>query len=382
VTVASMPPPSDAELVAAAAGGDKQSFAVLLARHRHMAHAVAARVLRDADLARDATQEAAVVALVSLDRLRQPDRFGSWLCGIALNVARRWARELEALSPVAELDAVAHQPGPEDVAEAVLSGERVRRAVASLAPGQREAVLLFYLRGLSHREVAAELGISVGAVKARLHQARTALAPRLASEMPEMSEMSEMTEMSELEEEITMTTTTPTDRSWVDVSVAGVRAGDDDPLRRPHVVVLEDGAGRQLPIWIGPAEATALALSLESEDTPRPMTHQLAAGLLEAAEARVTEVRITQLVEQTFYGTTVVESGAGTREVDARPSDALNLALVTGAPIRVDSALLDEAAAAGRTQWQRYPISAGRLVAEMRERFQEAKAALAAETPE
>jgi RNA polymerase sigma factor (sigma-70 family) len=352
-------------LVTAATGGDKGAFAELLVRHRGTAQLLAARVLRDDDLARDATQEAAAVAFVSLARLRSPERFGAWLCGIALNVARRWRRELREHRPAAELELVAQEPGPAEAVESVLSGERVRRAVAFLAPGQREAVLLFYLQGLSHREVAAELGITVGAVKARLHQARRALVPRLAPEIePDMEEMT------------TMTTTT--DRHRVDVTIAGVHAGEDDPLRRPHVVVLRDAAGRQVPIWIGPAEATALAISLESREMPRPMTYQLAAGLLDAAGARVTEVRITQFVEGNFYAVIVVESREGTREVDARPSDALNLAVVTEAPVRVDAAIIDDPAVTARTEWQAYPTSADGIVAELRRRHQGAQAGLAA----
>lgn len=362
MTAALVPPPSDAELVAAAVAGDKQSFAELLVRHRHVAHTLAARVLHDVNLAHDATQEAAVVALVSLDRLRRPDRFGAWLCGITLNVARRWSRDLRPLSPATELDVAAPEPDPAEIAQTALVGELVRRAVACLSPGQREAVLLFYLHGLSQREVADELGITIGAVKARLHQARASLARRLAHEIGE---------------DTPVTSTTTTHPRWVDVTIAGVHAGDDDPLRRPHVVVLDDGADHQLPIWIGPAEATALALSLENQDLPRPMTHQFAAGLLDAANARVAEVRVTQLVEGTFYGVAVVESGAGTREVDARPSDALNLALVTGAPIRVDSALLDNPTP--RTEWSRYPTSADRLVTELRERQEAARATRACE---
>jgi DNA-directed RNA polymerase specialized sigma24 family protein len=86
--------PPDAELVAAAlAGGGRDAFAGLVRRHWPAAVALAHRVLGSPDLATDAAQEAAIAALVSLDRLREPDRFGAWYCGITLNVARRWARQ-------------------------------------------------------------------------------------------------------------------------------------------------------------------------------------------------------------------------------------------------------------------------------------------------
>ena len=68
-------------------------------------------------------------------------------------------------------------PDPAEAAEIADTAARVRGAIAALADGQQDAVRLFYLQGLSHREVAEELGISAGAVKARLHQARAALAP-------------------------------------------------------------------------------------------------------------------------------------------------------------------------------------------------------------
>jgi bifunctional DNase/RNase len=183
-------------------------------------------------------------------------------------------------------------------------------------------------QGLSHREVAEELGISVGAVKARLHQARAALAPRLVQfAIPTTTEA--------------ITVTTTAEAQWAEVSVRDIlRSQREDIMQREHVMLLAERDGdRQLPIWIGPAEAAALALVLESVETPRPFPYKMAAGLVEAAGARVTEVRITQIIPPVFYAVVVVESSDGPREVDARPSDAVNLAMVTGAPIRVNADL-------------------------------------------
>jgi len=170
---------SDAELVAAAGAGNREAFACLAGRHRGTVVALARRLLGTDDLVADVTQEATVAALVSLGRLRSPGQFGAWYAGIALNVARHWLREVPA-GPLPEEYPDA-EPGPAEQAEAAEVARRVREAVATLAPGQRAAVLAFYWQGLTHAESALELGISVGAVKARLHQARGALAPRLAS---------------------------------------------------------------------------------------------------------------------------------------------------------------------------------------------------------
>ncbi len=312
-------------------------MAELLRRHGDTAVALAARVLGSADLARDAVQEAAVAAMTDLGRLRSPDRFGAWFCGITLNVARRWLRQLRPEVAGLSADLLAAGPDPAETAEAADTAARVREAIGSLADGQRHAVHLFYLQGLSHREVAAELGISVGAVKARLHQARAALAPKL-------SPLRTATK----EDTVTEGTTAPGAGAagtpeWTEVRVAEIRRStEDDPRERKHVMILAEAGGeRTLPIWIGPAEATVLALALESVETPRPFPYKLAAGLVEAAGSRVTEVRITRLDGSVFYASVLVPGPDGPREVDARPSDAVNLAVVCGVPILLNSELFE-----------------------------------------
>lgn len=352
----------DARLVEAALCGDRDAFAALVTRHWATAVALAARVLGTPDLARDAAQEAAVAALVGLDRLRAPGRFGAWFCGITLNVARGWARQLRAERPTAVLDQApdlaSHEPGPDERAELAELAATVRAAVAQLADGQRDAILLFYLQGLTHREVAAELAISVGAVKARLHQARAALTPAL---VPLTS--GPAVPLSRTKEPVM---TTPAGPAWTEVSVTDIRRSEDaDPLNRKHVILLDERDGpRRLPIWVGPAEATVLAMSLQAVETPRPMTYQMAAGLLDACGSRVSEVRITRLADTVFYAVVVVDGPGGQREVDARPSDAVNLALVTGAPILADAALFDDPRAGRRDEWQDLPSRTAVLAAE------------------
>lgn len=306
--------------------GDREPLAELLLRHWPAAAFLAGRVLGSSDLACDAAQEAAVAAMTNLDRLRSPASFGPWFCGIALNVARRWRRQLSAEVPGALPDQASTLPGPAEAAEIADLARRVRAAIDLLPAGQREAVLLFYLQGLSHLEVAAELGISRGAVKARLHQGRAALAARLAP-------------MFDSREDQVMTPDSTA--AWVDAEVSEIRRTQaDDPAERKYIMILaERGGDRTLPIWIGPAEATALALSLESAETPRPFTYRLAASMVAAAGSGITEVRITKLVPPIFYASVLVAGQAGPKEVDARPSDAVNLALVSGAPIRIDASV-------------------------------------------
>lgn len=134
----------------------------------------------------------------------------------------------------------------------------------------------------------------------------------------------------------------PTD--WIPMHVAELRrTAAADPLGVRHIVFLEDSDNRRrLPIWIGPAEATALAVLLDGVELPRPGVHQFTASLLTATGSQLQEVRVVTLTDFTFYAQAILTNGA---TVDARPSDALTLALVTGAPIYVATAVLKRAAA-------------------------------------
>jgi len=170
------------------------------------------------------------------------------------------------------------------------------------------------------------------------------------------------------------------DPTWVEADIIEVRRSEGaDPLRRPHVVVLQERGGACRPIYVGAPEAIALACNLESVEMPRPMTYQLAASLLDATGSQVTDVRITQLAESPFYAVVAVAAPTGRVEVDSRPSDALNLALVSGAPIRVDASLLDNPEATRHTAWEQYPTRSPELVAEVRERQADLLALLAQE---
>jgi RNA polymerase sigma factor (sigma-70 family) len=352
-------PESDADLVRRALSGHRPALAVLLTRHRDTAVFLAARVLGSREIAADAVQEAAIAAMTDLDRLRSPDRFGAWFCGITLNIARRWLRQLRYELPGGPPDSASPLPGPAELAEAADVAASVRTAIAALPDGQRDAIRLFYLQGLSHREAAAELGISPGAVKARLHQARVALAPRLVhvTDHPEGPPMPQ-----------------PATTEWADVDVREIRVEPGaDPWLRKYVMVLAERDGdRTLPIWIGPAEAIALALTLQATETPRPFTYKLAASLVEAANAEVTEVRITRIIDGVFYASVVVSGHGGEREADARPSDAVNLAVVTGAPIRVSADLFDQVPPPQYAEeLGAFPVATAEIAAEAIQRLQE-----------
>ena len=117
-----------------------------------------------------------------------------------------------------------------------------------------------------------------------------------------------------------------------------------DPVSNSPIVVLKDEAEKFfLPIWVGIFEANAIALQLENISTPRPMTHDLLKNMIGDLDARVARVVINDLRDSTFFAQIRLITGEKTLEVDARPSDAIALALRTEAPIFVAQSVLDQA---------------------------------------
>jgi len=118
-------------------------------------------------------------------------------------------------------------------------------------------------------------------------------------------------------------------------------------LSNRHVVILKDSAGdRYLPIWIGAWEASAIAMRLQGLAAERPLTHDLFAAALERLDAHVVRVVISALAEETYHARLHLERDGVEVEVDARPSDALAIAVRTDALIFADEAVLAQAALA------------------------------------
>jgi uncharacterized protein len=126
-----------------------------------------------------------------------------------------------------------------------------------------------------------------------------------------------------------------------ELQVVGVRV--ELPTNQPIVLLREVDGERYLPIWIGAVEATAIAFAQQGVVPPRPLTHDLMRDLLAALGAKLRAVRITEMRDNVFYAELVFDDG---REVSARPSDAIALALRTGTPILGSDEVLEEAGVA------------------------------------
>jgi len=109
------------------------------------------------------------------------------------------------------------------------------------------------------------------------------------------------------------------------------------------VILREKDTDRYLPIWIGPAEADAIAVRLQDVAVARPLTHDLLSNLIEQLGGRVAYIVVNDLSNDTFYARIVLDVKGETMEVDSRPSDAIALAVRTEAPIYVEDSVLDRA---------------------------------------
>jgi bifunctional DNase/RNase len=120
----------------------------------------------------------------------------------------------------------------------------------------------------------------------------------------------------------------------IEMKVRGIAV--DPNLKTPAVILTDEEEKRYLPIWIGVAEATAIFIQLNEQTLPRPMTHDLLKNVIEILGGKVNKILVNDINQNTFFARVFLETEGGEKyEVDARPSDAIALALRCDAPIFV-----------------------------------------------
>lgn len=284
---------------------------------------------------------------------------------------------------------------PEQVVEQAEQTRRLVAAIDSLPPALARVVVLHYLEGLSYAEVAAALDVPVSTVKGRLFKSRTRLrrvldpdgllvpraqktgVPRRRKESRVMDATTQIADAP-----LVMVTVDSISVSGMEPTLERIRgalqsmflpaaepdqsapsseapdltpvaeqllallgaSGDSRPLLRaaPRAILLKESGGeRSLCIVVGVPEAEALAMHLQGHATPRPLSYDLMRRLLDAGGLRVQQAAVTRLEGDTFFATVTLQTpDRRTVELDARPSDAVNLALRAGAPLYVAAALL------------------------------------------
>lgn len=326
---------TDNELVALAREGDKQAFGQLIERYSQMVKRIVIGKVSHEEIARELVQETFLHAYLSLSHLRDDSRFKNWLYGIALNVCRGYLREqksavlsLEDLVGGMYYDTSAvldMMVDPQTLVEERELQRFVFDVVQSLSPKDRDVTLLFYYEELSLQEIATTLGISVVAVKGRLHRARNQLRELLIACVSTWH----------------VPTVTQRKKTMIKAYINSIRINTQTQQR---VVLLQEETGhRVLFIWIPQTEALLIAMGLTQIVPPRPLTTQLMVNLLKATNTQVVEVRIEALKEEIFYAVIKIRTGDVEQELDARPSDALALAVQSNSPIYISEEVMQRA---------------------------------------
>ena len=172
---------NDAQLIQRVLSGDDTAFSVLVRKYQKSVHALAWRKIGDFHIAEDITQETFLQAYQKLSTLKKPQRFASWLYVIAANYCKIWLRKkrlstqsLENTSS-AELEKVTYSGYVIEENErttAETQREVVKKLLAKLQESDRTVITLHYLGGMTYEEISEFLGVSVAAIKSRLHRAR------------------------------------------------------------------------------------------------------------------------------------------------------------------------------------------------------------------
>jgi RNA polymerase sigma-70 factor (ECF subfamily) len=174
------PSRSEASDLARAMAGDHDAFAALANANVDRMYALARVIVRDADRAEDATQEALVRAWRELPRLRDPSRFQAWLRRLLVNACYDEGRRIRSRSEIVLL--ADHHPAVADDSTGVIDRDRLDRAFRRLPLEQRVVAVLNHVEGLSHDEIATTLGIPLGTVKSRMRYALAGLRSALEAD--------------------------------------------------------------------------------------------------------------------------------------------------------------------------------------------------------
>ena len=172
--------PTDADLVSRAQAGRLDAFEELVRRHRLGTFRVALRMLGDESDAEDATQDAFVQAWRNLDGFRADAAFSTWMYRIVTNRCLNMLRSRRRTEPLSD-DREAPASRPDRIAEGRWQLQDLTRAIVRLTPEQRAPLVLRELQGCSYEEIAEVLGLSISAVKSRLHRARLELLAAMRS---------------------------------------------------------------------------------------------------------------------------------------------------------------------------------------------------------
>lgn len=334
---------SEQELIQECLNGDSSAFNVLVNRYQYAVYGMCYYYAQNFSDAQDLTQESFLQAFLNLHQLREIERFPAWLRQVTINVCRMWKRRQDGYSKVSLEDVTEehlidqNSPSPREIAEKNELQSMVQEAISSLSEKNRLTVTLYYIDGLTYEEISNFLEIPQTTIKSRLYKARKQLRKGLLKMVRDEFQQSPLPEdfSNQVLQEVEVT--------GIDVDVIG-EVKTKEQIHPILILNSKDEPDRHLPIWIGSPEATAISLAQQDKSTPRPLTHDLIVSLLQAVNATIQKVIVTDLQENTFIGKIILECNGQIKEIDCRPSDAVAIAVRVNAPIFVSKKIEEKGA--------------------------------------
>ncbi|MDE6725217.1 MAG: sigma-70 family RNA polymerase sigma factor, partial [Ruminiclostridium sp.] len=178
---------NDETLVMLTLAGEQNAYAVLVERYENAVIAAAASVTHNRSMAEDSAQDAFITAWIKLNMLREPDKYGAWVCRIAKNCAKNMVMRFQSFislddgeKSVADI-ADSKQPDPRDTYELSEEKELLHESIKKLPERVRQIIDLHYFKDLSVSEIALKMGISEGTVKWQLHEGRKRIRKELCA---------------------------------------------------------------------------------------------------------------------------------------------------------------------------------------------------------
>lgn len=312
---------------------------MLVERYQPMAFCLALRLVREQETAHDLVQEALLQAFLSLHRLQNDERFQNWLYGIVLNLCRNWLRgrpehhssldlllKDEASSQFSQIS-LNPRGDPQELLEKRELQQIVREAVAVLSLRNREVAYLFYYEDLSMQEIATRLGITLSAVKNRLHKGREQLRLHLQKTQPDFAFVPRRNRRTPLMLPLTIFHIIEQHESFSDTFT---------------LFFLDEQQRRLFPLRI--IESRPPSFSPPNATTSEPLTLDLVEQVLHALNGTLQEVAITTLWEDLLYSKITFRGPGGVHALNARLYDGLVLALHLHATISVSEEIFERRA--------------------------------------
>ncbi len=317
-----MNPSLEKQYVAQAIRGDRKAFNALGEHYYPDCFNKAKSILGDESLAQDVAQISLLQAYRGLGKLQNTARFKPWLLGIVRNISHNYLRQKE--QAFLSLDDLYSSLSVRSDEKAEHLSELITTAIQALEAHYRDVITAFYYDGLGLSEIALRQQISPETAKIRLYRGRQMLKEKLSTH-----------------EDLYYYYRKPTKKETMKkLTIADVYLKENGSAG----LLLQSESGEYfLPIIIGFFEVKAIFTGLQGIKTGRPMSHDLIVSILESTDTTLDKVCINKLTEGVFYAYLAIKHGGKTVQIDARPSDAVALAVRLNTPIFVAEEVLNEA---------------------------------------